>query len=73
MLRDRIDYSTYRAGIAEKLLCSVVGSAIGILIGYTFYEHVIAATICAIAVSVYANQQYIKLRTESAKATHPAV
>ena len=43
MLRDRIDYSTYRAGIAEKLLCSVVGSAIGILIGYTFYEHVIAA------------------------------
>lgn len=67
MLWDRIDYSTYRAGIAEKLLCSVVGSAIGILIGYTFYEHVVAATICAIAVSVYANQQYIKLRTESAK------
>lgn len=63
----RTDYSSYHPNIAEKLICSIMGFASGAFVGYTFYEHAIAAIIGAVAASVYVNIQYVKYRTASVK------
>jgi tight adherence protein B len=61
------DYSSYDPSIAEKVLCTFVGAATGGIVGYVFYEHVIAILVSAIAAVVYINLYYIKNRTEAVK------
>ena len=61
------DYSSYNPSKAEVLLCSLAGVAAGGVVGYVFYEHIVAIAVGAIAAAIYVNLYYIQSRTEAVK------
>lgn len=67
MSTSNLDYSSYHPSVIEKILCSIAGFAAGAFVGYTFFEHVIASVIGAVATAYYFNVQYVKYRIESVK------
>lgn len=68
LIGEATDYSRYDASIGEKILWFIIGTIVGGIVLYIFYEHIIvsivAGAVCGVAFIPIRTQQVIKKRQQ---------